>query len=153
MIERAPLKIVLDTQIFLRAAINPNSACGRIVFNELSDYQLYSADQIDAEIKRVLKRPAIRLKFPQINDKRAAQVMLVAEQAEHVQITTIEPVCRDPKDDIFLACAKAASADYLVSEDKDLLDLKQHHTTRIINVATFLTALDQKRPSSTPENE
>lgn len=147
------LKVILDTQIYLRAAINPNSVCGRIIFNQLTDYHLYTADELDAEVKRVLKRPAIRLKFPQINDTRTAQVMIVLEQAEHVQIADIEPICRDPKDDIFLACAKAASADYLVSEDNDLLVISQHYSTRIVNVAAFLAALEQQRdqPSKSPD--
>ena len=33
------------------------------------------------------------------------------------------PVCRDPKDEMFIACALAAKADCLVSGDKDLLVL------------------------------
>ena len=35
-------------------------------------------------------------------------------------------VSRDPKDDKFLATAVASEADYVVSEDRDLLDLGAH---------------------------
>ena len=62
-----------------------------------------------------------------------------------VQTTDIERICRDPKDDMLLACAKAAKADYLVSEDNDLLVIGQHHTTRIIKIAAFLNILEQQR--------
>jgi predicted nucleic acid-binding protein len=37
-----------------------------------------------------------------------------------------------------------AQADYLVSEDKDLLVLRQHHTTRILNAAAFLSTLESQ---------
>lgn len=38
--------------------------------------------------------------------------------------TTIPRICRDPKDDIVLACAIAAQADAIISGDKDLQVLK-----------------------------
>jgi putative PIN family toxin of toxin-antitoxin system len=38
-----------------------------------------------------------------------------------------EPVCSDPDDDKFLEAAIAAGADYVVSGDKALLNLKSYH--------------------------
>jgi predicted nucleic acid-binding protein len=35
-----------------------------------------------------------------------------------------------------------ADADYLVSEDKDLLVLEKHHRTQIVGVAAFLSVLE-----------
>ena len=35
-----------------------------------------------------------------------------------------------------------SKADYLVSEDNDLLVLKQHYTTQIVNSAAFLSVLE-----------
>jgi len=141
--------VVFDTQIYLRAAINPNSACGRLLFEQRLYYQLYAADSIGNEIREVLRRPKIRLKFPQITDKRIEQVEVVLQSAQNVVVTEIEPICRDPKDDIFLACAKMANADYLVSEDNDLLVIGQYHETRIVNVASFLHILEQQRDQDT----
>ncbi|HLJ68343.1 MAG TPA: putative toxin-antitoxin system toxin component, PIN family [Chloroflexota bacterium] len=64
---------------------------------------------------------------------------------ELVEPAHIEPVCRDPKDDVFLATAKAADADYLVSEDKDLLDLSPYEATRIITGRMFVEVLEEGR--------
>ena len=149
------LKAIFDTQIYLRALINLRSACGKLVFERQSDYQLLTCAEITQEVMDVLTRSSIRQKFPQISDADVSQIGATLQEATLVEVKSedIERICRDPKDDIFLACAKAASADYLVSEDKDLLVIGQHHTTGIINVATFLTALEQQRTSSTPENE
>jgi predicted nucleic acid-binding protein len=51
-------------------------------------------------------------------------------------------MARDPKDDKFLATAKAVAADYLVSEDEDLLVLEEYEGTRIVNAAAFLRILE-----------
>jgi predicted nucleic acid-binding protein len=46
-------------------------------------------------------------------------------------------VCRDPNDDKFLACAIDGQAQYLVSADKDLLDLGTVEDIAIIDAPTF----------------
>lgn len=46
--------------------------------------------------------------------------------------------CRDPEDDKFLACALSASADYIVSGDKDLCDMRRYKSIKIIKVSDFL---------------
>jgi uncharacterized protein len=55
------------------------------------------------------------------------------------------PVSRDPKDDKFLACARFAAADYLVTEDKDLLVLNTYTGTRICQPAEFIALLEESR--------
>ena len=140
-------KVVFDTQIYLRALINYRSGCGKLVLEQQTDYDLLTSQGINDEVMDVLTRSSIRKKFPQISDEdvqRIGQALRSATLVE-VQSTDIEPVCRDPKDDMFLACAKTAKADYLVSEDNDLLVIGQHYTTAIVNVATFLTILEKRR--------
>lgn len=51
---------------------------------------------------------------------------------------------RDPEDDKFLAAAVEARADYVVTGDKDLLDLKAYKVVRIITPAQFLRILRGK---------
>lgn len=147
--------VVFDTQVFLRALINPKSVCGRLVFDWQPDYGLHTTEKINFEVLDVLNRPSIRAKFPQITDALVKLITLVLGLASQVEIKPedIEPICRDPKDDIFLACAKAANADYLVTEDNDLLVLQQHHATQIVNVAAFLSVLEQRKnaESSQPD--
>lgn len=50
-------------------------------------------------------------------------------------------VCRDPDDDIVLACAMSAKADYIVSGDKDLLVLKAFRGIPIVTAAQALEVL------------
>lgn len=146
------IKAVFDTQIFLRALVNRNSISGRLAFEWEQDYTLVSCDQIDAEVFDVLTRSKLRRKFTKITDELVANVMSKLARAYRVTVDTehIERICRDPKDDIFLACAKVAEANYLVSEDNDLLVLQQHHGTKIVNVVTFLNILEKLK--NTPQD-
>lgn len=136
------IKAVLDTNVFLRALINPNSQCGRL-FDELADrYTLVLSPPIVREILEVLHRPKILAKFPHLANLDMAQVIGWFEQAHVVVPEDILPVSRDADDDMFLACAHEAAADYLVSEDKDLLVLESYQGTRICRPAEFVAVLD-----------
>jgi predicted nucleic acid-binding protein len=71
-----------------------------------------------------------------------AGLLDVFQRALSVEIPVIEAVSRDPKDDKILATAKAAGADYLVSEDQDLLVLGTYEGIQIVNVLTFVRVLN-----------
>ncbi|MGH2534243.1 MAG: putative toxin-antitoxin system toxin component, PIN family [Thermomicrobiales bacterium] len=55
------------------------------------------------------------------------------------------PISRDPNDDKFLATALAAHADFLVTEDNDLLVLGDYQGVRIVDARTFLSLLADDR--------
>ena len=46
-------------------------------------------------------------------------------------------ICRDPFDNMFINCVIDSEALYIVSGDKDLLDLKQVGVTRVITAKEF----------------
>ena len=50
----------------------------------------------------------------------------------------LAPVCRDPDDNMVLECAIESHAQYIVSGDKDLLDLEAFRGMRIVRAAEFL---------------
>lgn len=135
--------VVFDTQIFLRALISRRSPSHRLLVDKNHAYVLHVSEGIIDEVLDVLTRPKLRGKFPQISDEDVDFVRRMLSRAIQIPLTSdeIEPVCRDPKDDIFLAVAKKAGADYLVSEDKDLLVLKQYVETQIVTVTAFLEVL------------
>ena len=54
-------------------------------------------------------------------------------------------VCRDPSDDKFLECAVEGRANYIVSADKDLLDLKIFEGIEIIEAPVFWQKLREEQ--------
>jgi putative PIN family toxin of toxin-antitoxin system len=64
---------------------------------------------------------------------------LLVTHAEVIKATPLPvPVCRDPDDDKFLACAIAADAEVIVSGDKDLLAIDEHRGVRILKPRDFV---------------
>jgi predicted nucleic acid-binding protein len=52
-------------------------------------------------------------------------------------------VVRDPNDDMVVACALEARADYIVTRDKDLLSLGTYEGIRIVTPRQFLDLLER----------
>ena len=55
-----------------------------------------------------------------------------------VQLDRVLEIVRDPKDNIFVATALMSRADYLISEDKDLLVLGNSIGVPVIDTVTFI---------------
>ena len=99
---------------------------------------IFSPDTYD-ELLTVLARPYIAAR-----SGRARDFLLkhVENHSFFVKgLASAEGVCRDAKDDMFVACAVEGHAHYLVSSDKDLLTLKQYEGICILDPGTFLIAL------------
>ena len=66
----------------------------------------------------------------------------IEHDAEHVPgEVIISGVCRDPKDDIFIACAVEGKSDVIVSGDTDLLDMGTYEGISIVSPRQFLDLL------------
>ncbi|MBL8166445.1 MAG: putative toxin-antitoxin system toxin component, PIN family [Anaerolineae bacterium] len=144
---------MIDTQLFLRAAINRRSLPAHLIFERRGQYVLVVTPEIISEIANVLNRDELRAKFRTLTDQIVQDLLLLLTQAEEVNVSEVKAVSRDPKDDIFLACAQASAAQYIVSEDKDLLVLNPYEGISIINALDFLRVLQSLFPGhETPEN-
>ena len=60
------------------------------------------------------------------------------EYADFVNVRAEVNICRDPKDNFLLALSIDGNANFLITGDKDLLDLKKFGETKIISIAEFL---------------
>lgn len=139
------LRVVCDTVVFVRSLINPHSICGQMIFSYNKAYQLFVSRPIVTEILEVLKRPELISKFHTLKNMDFGKIIDIIGLANVVEIPEILQVSRDPKDNIFIATAFEAVADYLISEDKDLLDVEEYKGVKIINTATFLRILKESK--------
>ena len=136
-------KVVFDTVIFVRALINPYGLWGRLVFRNRAKYELVVSPPLVRELLDVVHRPEVAQRFRSIANLDVSEVLRLVEQASMVTIDAVPSVSRDPKDDVFLATAAVAGADFLVSEDNDLLVLGTHGDVRIVTAAAFLDVVEQ----------
>ena len=51
------------------------------------------------------------------------------------------PICRDPDDDKFIACAVSGKVELIITGDQDLLVLKKYKKTRFMTPSQFFQEL------------
>lgn len=137
------MKAVLDTQVFVRALINPKSRSGLLLSTYYDRFQIVLSPEVIAEILEVIFRSKLLEKYQKLREIDPEQVIALLAEAEIVEPKEKLTVCRDPDDDKFLECAVAGEASYIVSEDQDLLALRNFRGIRIVNTAAFLNILQR----------
>jgi uncharacterized protein len=106
--------VVLDTNIVVSALLTPQGPPGRVFSMALrnqSSIQLCVSAEVFAEYEEVLNRPKFNFTISAIE----AALGSFREKGFWVKPTGKVSICDDPDDDIFLECAEAAAADYLVT--------------------------------------
>jgi putative PIN family toxin of toxin-antitoxin system len=121
-----PLTAVFDCMIYLQAAINEKSPAAEI-FRQVENEKLslFVSDEILEEIRDVFARPKITTKNPHLTqDYIEAFLLKILSKAEFIK--NVPPVFqypRDPKDEKYINLATKVKADYIITRDRDLLDL------------------------------
>lgn len=137
-------RAVLDTNVFVRGLLNPHSRCGRLLGELTPLYTLVLSPAIAREILEVLQRPRLLRKYPRLARIPPTEILALFERADVVEPSLVPAVCRDPDDDVFLACADEGGAGFLVTEDADLLDLESHRGVRVCRPAEFIERLERR---------
>jgi putative PIN family toxin of toxin-antitoxin system len=134
-------KVVFDTNVFVRALINPKGINARLILS-LSRYVLVTSVAIVEEVAEVLARPGV-LDDTAIRKLDVERVLELLRRAPMVSPATAVTVCRDPDDNKFLEEAIVAGAAYLVTSDKDLRDLGEYEGVKIRLPVEFLRELGE----------
>lgn len=142
-------RIVMDTSTLVSAALRIGSIPHQALLEALASCDLCASAETLAELEGVLDRG----KFDRYL-ARASRSEFVALMRRHVHLfavqntslEAVEPLCRDPTDNQFLALALAAEADVLVSSDEDLLVMDPWRGITIMTPGDFLS-----RPQEKPE--
>ncbi|HWQ69294.1 MAG TPA: putative toxin-antitoxin system toxin component, PIN family [Patescibacteria group bacterium] len=125
---------VFDTNVLI-AAIITEGICSKLLRRaRTGEVSLVSCPFILTEVRRILTR-----KFRLSREEVTAAIELICEAMSEIigQEPEIDSICRDRDDDHVLACALAAKADYLVTGDADLLDIKSFRRVRIVTPRDF----------------
>jgi uncharacterized protein len=138
------LLVVLDTNVLVsRLLASKDSPPAQVVrrIMEGDGFQLFSEATFQ-ELSDVLNRP----KFdPYLSrEKRQHFVSEMRELSIFVPITQTFSICRDLKDNKFLDVAFCGNADYLITGDKDLLELNPFAKVLILSPADFLLKQPKK---------
>ncbi len=143
-------KVVLDTTVLVSALLNPNPGGASIEllrFAKQGSFELFISDEILEETAEVLKAPRLRKRYAYADEDIVAychDLALIGAVVSNVpEVRGI--VVRDPNDDMVVACALAADAEYIVTRDKDLLSLGEYGRITMVAPEEFLHVLRDRR--------
>jgi putative PIN family toxin of toxin-antitoxin system len=107
-----PLRLVIDTNIIVSAAIKPDGLQRTVFLLAITKpARLYVSDAILDEYRDVLARPELKIR----RGLRQQLLQLIRSHSHLVRADRPLEVSIDPGDDKCLVCADAARADYLVT--------------------------------------
>ena len=124
-------RVVFDCNVFLQAAARQQSVAATcLTLAEKGLVQLFISNEVLLEIEDVLNRPEVRACFPNLNDEIAgAFLKRLKNLSDFVSdVPKTFRYSRDEDDESYINLAIEVSADFIVSRDRDLLDLMTGYT-------------------------
>lgn len=109
------LRLVVDTNVLVSAALKPDSLQRTVFLIAITKpARLYVSPPIMDEYSEVLARPEFRI----ARGARLQLLDLIRNRSHLVTPRTRLNVTSDPDDNIFIECADAARADYLITGNR-----------------------------------
>lgn len=129
------LKLVIDTNLWISFIISNK-------FNELEplllnkNCKILFSSELISELHVTIKKPKLQKYF----SENALEEMLIVfdEYIDFIDIKSKVKICRDPNDDFLLSLAKDGKANFLLTGDKDLLEIEKFEETSIVKYSDFL---------------
>jgi putative PIN family toxin of toxin-antitoxin system len=127
------MKVVFDTNVLVAAFVTEGVCAKLLERARWKQLDLVISPFILKEFDNVLLK-----KLSASKEQIRTATKLISEAAQIVSPTSmVSGVCRDPDDDQILSCALSSEADYLVTGDSDLLELKEFRGIRILTPGAF----------------
>jgi len=131
------LRLVIDTNVVVSAALKPGGLQRTVVLLAMTKpVRWYVSETIMAEYALVLARPELKIR----RSSRQQLLQLIKNRARVVVPSTIPQITSDPSDNIFVECADAARADYLVTGNQRHFP-RLWKNTKIISSSEFLSVI------------
>jgi len=139
------MKITADTNILISATFwngDSNKIIRKVENNEI---ELILSKEILKEFGRVLSYKEIQEKIKNKNLEMMWTIEKIASFSTIIRPTqNFNIIEDDPTDDKFLECAVEGNSEYIVSQDKHLLKLKEFRGIKIITPEEFLESIEGK---------
>jgi putative PIN family toxin of toxin-antitoxin system len=129
------LRIIVDTNVLMSAILFGGTPARILQAWREATVGLVMSPEIIDEYVRVAERLSAR--YPGVDVQRI--LALIVQNGEVVQDSLLPvPVCEDPDDDKFLACAVAANVEVIVSGDKKLRAVSGYAGIRVVTPRQFV---------------
>ncbi|MFH1682249.1 MAG: putative toxin-antitoxin system toxin component, PIN family [Candidatus Woesearchaeota archaeon] len=130
------MRVVLDTNVFISGIFWEGNYCSKVIdFWKEKKIVLICSLEIIQELMEVMRDFKIRLDEELVQ----AWAKLILEEAVIVDPQTkLEIIKEDPDDNKFIEAALSGRAEFIISQDKHLLKIKEYEKIKIITPQEFL---------------
>lgn len=141
------LRAVIDTNLFISGLFARDSVSARIQNLWVNqDFELVTSIEIIKEVSRVLQYPRIKKRFNPKEETIKRFFRLIFRKAIIAKdIYKTDRIEDDPTDNKFLASALEKKADYIVSRDPHLRNIKHYHGIQIIDATSFIEKVTENK--------
>lgn len=132
-------RIIIDTNLWISFLITKNFKKLDEKIRKGSIRICFSLEAID-EFLTVADRPKFRKYFSRADVEQLINLFDVYGQV--VEVKSKVGLCRDKKDNFLLSLSRDSHANYLITGDKDLLDMGTFEVTKIIKMTDYLKKIE-----------
>ncbi|MFO7979925.1 MAG: putative toxin-antitoxin system toxin component, PIN family [Candidatus Aminicenantes bacterium] len=132
-------KIVLDTNVFISALLFRGPTSRLVSFWQKETVSVLMSSEVLKEYAKVLSYPKFKLTKKEIKgllEQELLPYVIPIKVKRHLKVIT-----QDPDDNKFLELALEGKADFILSGDKHLLDLKDFHGIQVMTPAEFFSSV------------
>ena len=132
-------RIVIDTNLWVSFLIAKNPISIEFLLLSQKFDVLFSNNLLD-EFITVSSREKFRNYFPVEDISELTHIL--HNHSNFINVSTNITLCRDEKDDFLLNLSIDGKADYLITGDKDLLNLQKIENTLILTYSDFVKIME-----------
>lgn len=131
-------RVIIDTNIFINFLLT-RKVMKLDEMIESGDIRLIYNEELLNELLAVMGRPKMKTFFGEKEIQKLLAQLKIFSAFSVVKTKVV--ACRDPKEDFFLSLAKQSRADFIVTNNKDLLMLEKFEETKIVTLNEFYNAM------------
>lgn len=132
------IKVVLDANVLVSGLLWEGIPNRLLTLIKQGKVTLHLSLEIVEELEAVLKRSKFNERIQELETDVDELLSSLLALAEIYSVGgTIDVIKEDPDDNMFIACALHSGAEYIVSGDKHLLDLRSYHGIKIVSPKEF----------------
>jgi putative PIN family toxin of toxin-antitoxin system len=132
--------VVLDTNVII-AAFATEGLCHSLFEHCIDQHEIYICDNLLSELTDKFEK---KLKLPRKVYKNIIDYLSDNATLYNPPVLPRQ-ICRDKNDDFILSLADTAKAQYIITGDNDLLELKRYKNTKIIMPRDFWEIVRSKK--------
>ncbi len=129
-------RLVIDTNVYVSAAIFQSRAVERTLRFAHTKHTIFQSPDTLRELARIF----LDKKFDHIKplEERIDLLQSIKDVSQLWDVRGCVDLCRDPKDNMLFALSHAVGANYLISGDKDVLDIPNYGETITLKPQEFI---------------